>query len=259
MKTFILAGGYGSRLGIISENIPKPMIEIGGRPILWHVMKYYSCFGFNEFVLLLGYKNRIIKEYFANYHIINNNFEVDLKTGKFIFYNTENIAENWKITLLDTGLDNLKGSRIKQAERFADDDIHFLTYGDGVSNVDIKKLLEFHNKHGKMITITGVRPPSRFGELNLDGNKVITFEEKPQLSSAGYINGGFMVFNKSLFSRLSPEKDCDFEFGPLEKLAKEGEVMMYGHDGFWECVDTERDLNYLNGLWRNGNAKWKIW
>jgi len=259
MKTFILAGGLGSRLGSISESLPKPMIEIGGRPILWHIMKYYSCFGINEFVLLLGYKSRVIKEYFANYRIISNDFEIDLGTGKISFYNLNSITEDWKVTLLDTGFDNLKGSRIKQAEQYADADVLFLTYGDGVSNVDIHKLLEFHKTHGKMITITGVRPPSRFGELSLDKNRVVTFEEKPQLSSAGYINGGFMVFNKDLFSHLSPGKDCDFEFGPLEKLAKEGEVMMFSHDDFWECVDTERDLIYLNKLWNQGNAKWKIW
>jgi glucose-1-phosphate cytidylyltransferase len=258
MKVLILAGGYGTRLGSLTESLPKPMLEIGGKPILWHIMKYYGTFGFNEFVLLLGYKSRIIKEYFINYDIINKNFRIKLDTGKTDFVQNE-IDENWDVTILDTGLENLKGSRIKQAEQFADDDFHFLTYGDGVSNVDIKKLLDFHKSHGKMITITGVKPPSRFGELNLEGHKVVTFEEKPQLSSSGYINGGFMVFNKELFGKLKLEKDCDFEFGPLEKLAKEGEVMMFAHDDFWECVDTERDLNYLNSLWSKDLAKWKRW
>lgn len=259
MKVLILAGGFGTRLGSLTEGLPKPMLEIGGKPILWHIMKYYSSFGFNEFVLLLGYRSRVIKEYFVNYDIINKDFKVKLDTGKLEFFNDKSTVENWDVTILDTGLENLKGSRLKQAENFATDDINFLTYGDGVSNVDIKKLLEFHKSHGKMITITGVKPPSRFGELNLSGNQVVTFEEKPQLSSSGYINGGFMVFNNALYSRLNLDKNCDFEFGPLEKLAKEGEVMMFAHDDFWECVDTERDLNYLNSLWKDGKAKWKIW
>jgi len=208
---------------------------------------------------LLGYKSRVIKEYFVNYDVINKDFQVKLDSGKINFYNNNSHHENWDITILDTGLDNLKGSRIKQAEKYADDDIHFLTYGDGVSNVDLKKLLDFHKSHKKMITITGVKPPSRFGELNLNGNTVVTFEEKPQLSSSGYINGGFMVFNKNMFERLKLDKNCDFEFGPLEKLAREGEVMMFAHDDFWECVDTERDLNYLNNLWNQDLASWKNW
>jgi len=259
MKTIILAGGYGTRLGPVGENMPKPMIEIGGKPILWHIMKYYSCFGFDEFILLLGYKSRVIKEYFANYPIINNNFSIDLRSGEMNFYRPDDAGEKWKVTLLDTGLDNLKGSRIKQAEPFAGGGVHFLTYGDGVSNVDLKKLLVFHLSHKKMITLTGVRPPSRFGELKLDGQQVASFEEKPQLSASGYINGGFMVFNSALFSLLSAEKECDFEFGVLEDLARSGEVMMFAHDDFWECVDTERDLNYLNRLWTQGKASWKNW
>jgi len=259
MKTIILAGGYGSRLGSLTDSLPKPMLEIGGKPILWHIMKYYSSFGFDEFILLLGYKSNIIKEYFANYHTINNDFELDLKTGNTRFLKSKDTIENWKVTLLDTGPDSLKGSRIKQSESYAQDDVHFLTYGDGVSNVDLSKLLEFHKSHQKMITLTGVKPPSRFGELKLSGNRVSSFEEKPQLSSSGYINGGFMVFNKELYNYLSADKTCDFEFGALEALAKKGEVMMFAHDDFWECVDTERDLNYLNSLWLKGNSKWKIW
>jgi glucose-1-phosphate cytidylyltransferase len=259
MKTLILAGGYGSRLGNITENIPKPMVTIGGKPILWHIMKTYSHFGFNEFVILLGYQGVKIKEYFYNYYMLNNDFTIDLATNS-LSYSDQRHTDNWKVTLLDTGIDTLKGGRIKRAEHLLEDDYHFLTYGDGVSDIDIKDLLAYHKSHGKTVTLTGVRPPSRFGELNMDKGKVLSFEEKPQVSSGmGLINGGFMVFNKSLLASLSPDKECDFEFGVLEDLARLGEVMVYEHKGFWECVDTERDLNHLNKLWNNNQADWKLW
>jgi len=257
MKLFILAGGYGSRLGHITETTPKPMVEIGGKPILWHIMKYYSTYGVKEFVVLLGYKGKVIKNYFYNYYANNRNFEINLATGETSFLEKSD-KEDWKVTLLDTGIDNLKGSRIKQAESLMED-INFITYGDGVCNVDVDQLLSFHKEHGKTVTMTGVHPPSRFGELNLDGNKVVSFEEKPQISTGGLINGGFMVFNKNLVDKLSLDKDCDFEFGPLEELAQKEEIMVYKHDGEWECVDTERDLNHLNKVWNNGNAFWKRW
>ncbi|MCP4147160.1 MAG: glucose-1-phosphate cytidylyltransferase [bacterium] len=257
MKTLILAGGYGSRLGNITETIPKPMVHIGGKPILWHIMKSYSHFGINEFIILLGYQGVKIKEYFFNYHMINNDFTVDLADGSHT-YSGENNVENWKVTLVDTGIDTLKGGRIKRVEHYLDDDINMLTYGDGVSDIDINALLAFHKSHGKTVTLTGVRPPSRFGELNMAGGRVLSFEEKPQVSS-GMINGGFMVFNKELLNHLKPDRNCDFEFGVLEDLAKKGEVMAYEHAGFWECVDTERDLNHLNKLWETGKARWKLW
>lgn len=257
MKLFILAGGYGSRLGHITEAIPKPMVEIGGKPILWHIMKYYSTYGVKEFVVLLGYKGKVIKNYFYNYYANNRNFEINLATGETSFLeNTD--KEDWKVTLLDTGVDNLKGSRIKQAESLMGD-VNFITYGDGVCNVDVDQLLSFHKEHGKTVTMTGVHPPSRFGELNLNGNQVVSFEEKPQISTGGLINGGFMVFNKNLTDKLSLDKNCDFEFGPLEELAQNGEIMVYKHEGDWECVDTERDLNHLNKVWNSGNAFWKKW
>ncbi|MCP4219179.1 MAG: glucose-1-phosphate cytidylyltransferase [bacterium] len=259
MKVLILAGGYGSRLGNITENIPKPMVCIGGKPILWHIMKGYSHFGINEFVILLGYQGVKIKEYFFNYHMINNDFTVDLATNS-LSYARDNKVENWKVTLVDTGIDTLKGGRIKRAESYLDDDVNLLTYGDGVSNVDIAALLKFHKSHGKTVTLTGVRPPSRFGELNMENGRVLSFEEKPQVSSGmGMINGGFMVFNRSLLSHLTPDKKCDLEFGVLEDLAAKGEVMVYQHNGFWECVDTERDLNHLNKLWAENKAAWKLW
>jgi glucose-1-phosphate cytidylyltransferase len=257
MKTLILAGGYGSRLGNITESIPKPMVTIGDKPIIWHIMKTYSHFGFNEFVILLGYQGFKIKEYFFNYHLQSSDFTIDLSNNN-LTYSTKNNVEQWKVTLVDTGLDTLKGGRIKRVEHYLDDGINMLTYGDGVSDIDIKKLLEFHKSHGKILTLTGVRPPSRFGELVIKNKQVFSFEEKPQTSS-GIINGGFMVFNKELLSYLTPDKECDFEFGVLETLAKKGEVMVYEHNGFWECVDTERDLNHLNKLWNQGKASWKLW
>lgn len=257
MKTLILAGGYGSRLGNITENIPKPMVAIGGKPILWHIMKIYSYYGYNDFVILLGYQGIKIKEYFFNYHIMNSDFTVDL-TADRISYLGKNSVEPWKVTLVDTGIDTLKGGRIKRVEHYLDGDVHMLTYGDGVSDVNIKELLAFHQSHGKMLTLTGVRPPSRFGELVIDGNKVTSFEEKPQVS-AGLINGGFMVFNKELLDHLTPDRDCDFEFGVLEELARKEQVMVYSHNGFWECIDNERDLNHLNKLWNQNKASWKLW
>jgi glucose-1-phosphate cytidylyltransferase len=257
VKILILAGGYGSRLGNITESIPKPMVNIGGKPILWHIMKIYSHFGFHDFIILLGYKGVKIKEYFFNYHMMNNDFTINLADNSIAYASGNNI-EKWKVTLVDTGIDTLKGGRIKQAEKYLEADVNMLTYGDGVADVNIKELLEFHRSHGKVLTLTGVRPPSRFGELMVSDVRVLSFEEKPQVSS-GMINGGFMVFNKELLARLTPDKDCDFEFGVLEDLAKEGEVMVYEHKGFWECVDTERDLNHLNRLWDQNCATWKLW
>jgi glucose-1-phosphate cytidylyltransferase len=259
MKTLILAGGYGSRLGNITENIPKPMVTIGGKPILWHIMKIYSHFGYNDFVILLGYQGAKIKEYFFNYHLTNNDFTINLADNN-IHYSSRNNIENWQVTLVDTGLDTLKGGRIKRGEPYLDDDVNMLTYGDGVADIDIEKLVAFHRSHGKTVTLTGVRPPSRFGELLIKDGQVLSFEEKPQVSvSSGLINGGFMVFNRNLLTMLTPDRDCDFEFGVLENLAKKGEVMVYQHRGFWECVDTERDLNHLNKLWNDNKASWKLW
>lgn len=257
MKALILAGGYGSRLGNLAENIPKPMVTIGAKPILWHIMKIYSHFGFNDFVILLGYQGVKIKEYFFNYHMMNNDFTINLADNR-ISYADKNNVEKWSVTLVDTGIDTLKGGRIKRAERFLEADINMLTYGDGVADVDINELAAFHRSHGKMLTLTGVRPPSRFGELVIKEQQVLSFEEKPQVS-AGMINGGFMVFNKELLNHLTPDKDCDFEFGVLEDLAKQGQVMVYEHQGFWECVDTERDLKHLNKLWELHKAAWKLW
>lgn len=257
MKTLILAGGYGSRLGNMTGVIPKPLVLIGGKPILWHILKIYSYYGFDDFLILLGYQGEKIKEYFYNYRFINNDFTIDLNSNSITFAGNKSI-EKWQVTLIDTGIDNLKGSRIKQAECYLNENINMLTYGDGVSDIDLNALLKFHQSHGKILTLTGVRPPSRFGELEVRDSRVLSFGEKPQVSK-GMINGGFMVFSKDLLSSLTIDKNCDFEFGALEDLAKQGQVMVYEHQGFWECVDTERDLNHLNKLWEEKKASWKLW
>lgn len=255
MKVVILAGGLGSRLGHVTELIPKPMVEVGGKPILWHIMKIYSYYGYNEFVIALGYKANVIKDYFIKLQNYNSDITIDTATGNIIYHNGG--LDDWKITLVDTGVNTLKGARIKRIEKYLDE-TNLLTYGDGVANIDINDLVKFHKNHGKTITISGVKPPSRFGELVEKEGQVISFEEKPQ-SSKGLINGGFMVFNKDLLHLLTTDENCDFEFGALEKLAQNEEVMTYKHNGFWECADTIRDVNHLNELWLSGKAKWKLW
>jgi len=255
MKVIILAGGYGSRLGSVSDLIPKPMVEIGGRPIIWHIMKIYAYYGFNEFVIALGYKGNVIKDYFYKLQSYNSDFTVDTATGEITYHNGS--PDQWKVTLVDTGFDTLKGGRIKRLESYLDD-VNMLTYGDGVSDINIMKLVEYHKNHGRLVTITGVKPPSMFGEVIEKDGLVLSFEEKPQ-TSKGLINGGFMVFNKKMLTYLTTDQDCDLEFGPLEKLAEGNEVMTYKHQGFWECADTVRDVNHLNKLWNSGKAQWKIW
>ena len=256
-KIIILAGGWGTRLGRQTEVIPKPMVRIGDKPVLWHIMKFYSSYGFNDFILSLGVKSEIIKNFFLNYETNSRDFTVNLQTGQVQKYN-QSIDENWNITLSDTGLNTLKGARIKRVEKYLVADTNMLTYGDGVADVDIKKLYDFHKSHGKTLTLTGVYPPARFGEIIDSDSKVISCEEKPQTSS-GLINGGFMVFNRNLLDYLTENEDCDFEFGALDKLVEMGEVMVYKHNGNWECMDTERDVLHLNKLWESGDAFWKRW
>ena len=255
MKTIILAGGFGSRLGHVTELIPKPMVEVGGRPIIWHIMKTYAHFGFRDFVIALGYKANVIKDYFSKLQSYNSDFTVDTATGEITYH--KNDLDHWKVTLVDTGVDTLKGGRIKRLESYLDD-VNMLTYGDGVANIDIEELVNYHKNHGKMVTITGVKPPSMFGEVIEKDGKVISFEEKPQ-TSHGLINGGYMVFNIKMLDYLTRDANCDFEFGPMEEIAAKGQVMTYKHDGFWECADTVRDVNHLNKLWQNGQAAWKLW
>jgi len=257
MKTIILAGGWGSRLGVITELIPKPMVPIGGKPVLWHIMKIYSHYGFNEFIIALGVKGDVIKEYFSKFEIINNDFSIDLNNNKITYHNKQNENE-WIVTLVDTGLNTLKGGRIKRVEKYLDDNINMLTYGDCVADIDINALLKFHKEHRKIITLSGVNTPSRFGELICKGSEVQSFVEKPQMS-AGTINGGFMVFNNKLLNYLNENDKCDFEVNTLEKLAEDGEVMVYKHKGKWDCMDNERDVKYLNKIWDANKAFWKVW
>ena len=257
MKVIILAGGWGTRLGNRTELIPKPLVKIGNKPILWHIMKIYSHYGFNDFIICLGVKGDIIKDYFYHYDVKNNDFIIDLLNGNIEFYNNHQ-EKNWRVSLINTGLNTLKGGRIKRVEKYLDPEINMLTYGDGVADIDIRKLVEFHKSHGKIFTITGVHAPSRFGELIEKDGKVFSFAEKPQ-TSVGLINGGFMVFNNTFLDYLRPDEDCDLERGAIEELSSKGQVMIYKHEGNWECMDHERDVKHLNNLWNKNNAFWKVW
>jgi len=259
MKTVILCGGLGTRLREETEFRPKPMVEIGGKPILWHIMKIYSHYGIKDFVLSLGYKGEMIKEYFYNYEILTNDFTIEIGNKKNIEIHSNNDEKDWRITLADTGDKALKGARLKRVQKYVNDDTFMLTYGDGVAEVDINALLAFHNKHGKLATVTGVNPAARFGELKLEGDRVKAFCEKPDNMDQGLINGGFFVFNKRIFDYLTPDDSCDLEYGPLEQIARDGELMIYRHNGFWSCMDTIRDMEYLNNLWESGDAAWKFW
>ena len=258
MKVVILCGGLGTRLREETEFRPKPMVEIGGKPILWHIMKIYFHYGIKDFVLSLGYKGEMIKEYFYNYEILSNDFTIELGNKKNIEIHSNNAEKDWRITLADTGDKALKGARLKRVQQYVDDDTFMLTYGDGVANVDINALLSFHSKHGKLATVTGINPASRFGELKIKGDQVESFSEKPR-DGDGLINGGFFVFNRSIFDYLSENENCDLEIGPLEKIADEGQLMVYKHRGSWACMDTIRDMEYLNKLWVEGKAEWKVW
>jgi glucose-1-phosphate cytidylyltransferase len=258
MKVVILCGGLGTRLKEETEYKPKPMVEIGGRPIIWHIMKSYSTFGFNKFVLCLGYRGDVIKDYFYNYEIRNNDFTLTLGKDGLKTHN-QHAETGWEITFAETGPNSMTGSRVKKVEKYIDGDTFMLTYGDGVSNVNINDLLAFHKSHGKIATVTGVLPPSRFGELITKDGIVESFNEKPQIHAGGHINGGFFVFNKKFFEYLSPNENCILERQPLEDLVRDKELCIYKHEGFWQCMDTYRDFEYLNGLWRDGRAEWKSW
>ncbi|MFH0862649.1 MAG: glucose-1-phosphate cytidylyltransferase [Candidatus Altiarchaeota archaeon] len=258
MKVVILCGGQGTRLKEETEFRPKPMVEVGGRPLLWHIMKGYSHYGFREFVLCLGYKGQMIKEYFLHYAAMNN--DVTLRLGdhdKLQIHGTAK-EEDWVVTLADTGEEALTGTRVKRIERYIQDDVFMLTYGDGLADVDIKALLDFHKAHGKIGTVTGVPPSSRFGELVVKGERVANFQEKPKFMS-GLISGGFFVFNREFFKYLDAKKDRPLESAPLARLAQDGELMVYKHTGFWQCVDTYRELKMLNDLWKSGNPPWREW
>lgn len=254
LKVVILCGGLGTRMKEETEYRPKPMVEIGGRPILWHIMNIYNHYGFNDFILCLGYKGEMIKKHFYDYEILNNDFTIELGKRKVEFHNVHEEA-GWNVTLVDTGRYSLKGARLKKVEKYIDSNTFMVTYGDGVANINIRELLAFHNSHGKIATLTGVMPPSRFGTLSIEGKNVIKFAEKPQ-ATEGLINGGFFVFNKKIFDYLTADDSCDLEIGTLDKLAAENELMVYEHPRDWMCMDTLRDVEYLNKLWTSNKAFW---
>lgn len=260
MKAVILCGGQGTRLREETEYRPKPLVPIGEMPILWHIMKIYSFYGIKDFILCLGYKGDMIKDYFLKFEELSNDFTLNLRSNdQRVLHHDKTNLENWNITFVNTGQKSQTGSRIAQIKKYIGNDPEFmLTYGDGVANINIKELLDFHAKHGKIVTMTGVRPPSRFGEIATDGDKVISFNEKPSVSE-GFINGGFFVFKKELFNYLSENENCALERTPLETLVKEGQLMMRPHADYWHCMDTYRDSMLLNEMWDKGHAPWKIW
>ena len=257
MKVVILCGGMGTRLRKETEIKPKPMAEIGGMPILWHIMKTYAKYGFTDFILCLGYKGEVIKEYFYNYEVLANDFTVELGTNN-VEVHPRHSEKGWKITLVDTGLNTMTGARIKRIEKYINSDQFMLTYGDGVADINIDDLLAFHNKHSKVGTVTGVFPPSRYGELVIQEDRVVSFDEKPD-SQTGSINGGYFVFNKEFLKYLRDDNGCVLEKEPLEELTENDQLKVYHHKGFWQCMDTPRDYMFLQDLWGKGNAPWKVW
>lgn len=257
MKVLLLAGGFGTRLSEETDMRPKPMVEIGGRPVLWHIMKLYSKYGFNEFVVLLGYKGYYIKEYFSNYFRHQSDMTIDLENNTTEYFN--NKTEPWKITLIDTGLDSMTGGRIKRAQDIVGNESFMLTYGDGVSDVNIDELVEFHKAHGKALTMTSAQPDGRFGALNIgENNQVIEFQEKPK-GDGGWINAGFFVCEPKVFDYITEGDGTIFEQKPLKDLAKDGEIHTFKHEGFWKPMDTLRDKQQLQKMWENGKAQWRVW
>lgn len=256
MKAVILAGGLGTRISEESHLRPKPMIEIGSHPIIWHIMKIYYFYGIRDFIVCAGYKQQVIKEYFKNYYLYNSDITFDFsKEDQMVVHNSS--SEDWRVTVVDTGLGTMTGGRIKRIAKYLDNEPFLLTYGDGVSDVNIKELIEFHKSHGKIATLTAVHPAGRFGILDLNGNEVKSFGEKIE-SNTDWINGGFMVLNPDVLEYIDGD-DTVFEKGPLEKLSSEGQLMAYKHSGFWQCMDTLRDKNKLEELWDSSNAPWKLW
>lgn len=260
MKVVIFCGGYGTRIRDIAQNLPKPMIPIGGRPILWHIMKGYAVSGFNEFVLCLGFQGNVIKDFFLNFETLTNDFTISLESDKSIEIHGNHAETNWRVTLADTGVQAMTGARLRRIKKYiGDDDIFMLTYGDGISNVDIQELVKFHQSHGKILTITGVKPPGRFGEIETDASgKIQEFNEKPQ-AGGGLISGGFFVCGREIFDYLDAREDLVFEQEPMQNLVNDGEIMVYRHDGFWQCMDTARDHKLATALWDSGKAEWKLW
>ncbi len=255
MRVAILAGGLGTRLAEETTVKPKPMVEIGGRPILWHIMKHYAHYGFNEFVVALGYKGDAIKRHFLDYYALAGSLSINLATGNVETHTKE--CEDWQVHLVETGLDTNTGGRVRRMRRWLDAGTFMVTYGDGVGDVDIRDLLRFHRQNGRVATVTAVRPPARFGGLLFEGDRVGQFTEKPQ-AGEGWINGGFMVCEPKIFDYLDGDP-CSLEGGALERLAAEGQLAAYRHDRFWQCMDTLRDKRQLEALWDGGSAPWKVW
>ncbi len=255
MKVAILAGGLGTRLAEETEIRPKPMVEIGGRPILWHIMKHYAHFGFNEFVIALGYKGEYIKRWMRDFDALEGDMTVSTRTGAVQVHRSE--PTDWVVNLVETGLQTLTGGRIKRLKPWLGTGTFMLTWGDGVSDVNIKKLLAFHRAHGKLATLTAVRPPARYGHLELDGNHITSFTEKPQ-TAEGWINGAFFVLEPGVFDYIDGDNTM-FEHAPMERLARDGQLVAYQHGSFWQCMDTMREKHLLQKLWDSGNAPWKLW
>jgi glucose-1-phosphate cytidylyltransferase len=255
MKVIILAGGLGTRLTEETEVRPKPMVEIGGRPILWHIMKHYAHYGFKEFFIALGYKGELIKRYFLDYYTLNGSMTINLSRGDVQMHSKE--CEDWIVHLIETGLHTNTGGRVKRLELWLKTGTFMVTYGDGVSDVDLYDLLRFHQSHGRLATVTAVRPPARFGGLIFDGDLVAEFKEKPQIGE-GWINGGFLVFEPGMFDYLKGD-NTSLEADALDQLAADGQLVAYRHDRFWQCMDTLRDVRLLESLWQGGRAPWKVW
>ena len=254
MKVVILAGGLGTRLSEYTESIPKPMVTIGGRPILWHIMKTYSHYGHNDFFLALGYKAEVVKDYFLHYSNLNSDFTINLSTSSIKSHQKDEI--DWKVTLVQTGIESMTGGRVKRMQKYVGDETFLLTYGDGLSNINIEALLKFHRSHGKMVTVSAVHPLARFGELEISKNQVKSFQEKPQ-TTQGWINGGYFVIEPEFFNLIEGD-DVILEKGPLETAAKNGELMAYHHNDFWQCMDTKRDRDALENMWLSKNPPWKL-
>jgi glucose-1-phosphate cytidylyltransferase len=257
MKVVLLAGGMGTRISEETDLRPKPMIEVGGKPILWHIMKHYSHFGFDEFIICLGYKGEIIKNYFANYHLLQSDVTIDLSHNRILHHNV--YAEPWKVTLVDTGLSTMTGGRMRRIRPYLGDDGAFcMTYGDGLSTVDLRALLEFHRSHGKLATLTAINPAERFGLLDLgEDGTVRSFREKRAAPSV-HVNGGFFVLSPKVLDYIDSD-ETSWELAPLERLSSEGQLKAYRHPGFWQCMDTQRDKLLLEDLWKKGEAPWKLW
>ncbi len=253
MKVVLLAGGFGTRLSEYTELVPKPMVQIGGKPILWHIMKTYAHYGHKDFYVALGYKAEVIKDYFLNYMALNSDFSVDLSSGKVTSHETNSV--DWKVTLVHTGDQSMTGGRVKRLKSYIGDEPFMLSYGDGVADINLDELLAFHKNHGKLVTVSAVRPSARFGELDLDGSKVKSFKEKPQMHQ-GWINGGYFVVQPEFLDYISGD-EIMLEREPLEAVSKAGELMAYRHEGFWHCMDTKRDHELLEAMWREG-APWSV-